>query len=388
MTTPAIPRPLLVIDTNILDADPTLRGASWSALAAAIADKIVDVAVPEVVVRETARHLETRGKAARNQLIDALRAVKNDPFAAGLDLPELSYLPPATTLRKLPKPTVGEIRTRLRERLREIGCSIASLPSPTHDMLVDWSLSGHPPFDSTDKGYRDALIWFTACDLALADRDRFVILVTNDGDYSKKGTSTPHERLTEHLHSIDRKDSLVIARDIVDALKRAKDSRTDTSWWPPTVPHQVVNSLLTARLSDALDDLIGTSLAHSTPDGDWDNLITGFEIPAEADSPTITEIDFDEEDAHLEWTATQVGNTFAGDATVRAYITYEAYLTKPDFYSTDDETNDGWTLVDPDYNRHYVQVSRSHLVFFVATFAIDITAETLRALDITEMYQP
>ncbi|WP_405180040.1 PIN domain-containing protein [Nocardia sp. NBC_01377] len=43
------------------------------------------------------------------------------------------------------------------------------------------------PFDDTDKGYRDALIWLTFAEATKGDLGRCVVFVSNDNDCLKKG---------------------------------------------------------------------------------------------------------------------------------------------------------------------------------------------------------
>ncbi len=375
-----MPRPLLVIDTNIIRSDPNFGSAQWQGLVAAVEAEEVDVAVPEVVVRESARHMEQRIKSARRELNTAVRAIHDQLRSSRLDAPALTYLPSVAELRKLPEITTEELRSELRNRFKELGFTVAPIPEAAHDQLVDWSLASHRPFDATDKGYRDALIWHTFCDLAAADSAGFVVLVSDDNDYCARGKTTPHEDLAGHLASIGRTESVGFARTVLEGLEVARAAMTNTSWWP-RVPSPRVTDLLMAAIRDAYTDMIGAPLTRDVYDDSTESLLPGVELPEELEAASISTARFEGESAVVSVVETYRGRTSVGTVEVRTSFGYEALMDKGEFYSTLD--NDAvWTLVDPDYNRNYVAIEGEFGAVVEFAFVIDHQHENVMALDI------
>jgi hypothetical protein len=153
-------------------------------------------------VREVARRRYKELKRLRSEAAtkwgEALAALD----AASMDLPE--RVPTVRDLRSRSMPSADELADRLRNRLAEMGATIAPVPtSLDHDTLVNWSLWAHPPFDSTDKGYRDALIWATVREVAAeAKLGCAIVFVTNDNDCCDGKEAILHPKLVQDLTTV------------------------------------------------------------------------------------------------------------------------------------------------------------------------------------------
>src|SRR5205823_5922677 len=104
---------------------------------------------------------------------------------------------------------------QMRATIRPVPASL------DHDTLVNWSLWEHPPFDSTDKGYRDALIWATVRDAAEeAEPGRIIVFITHDNDCCDGKQAILHPKLVQDLARVTA-NTVSIARTIDDAIALA-----------------------------------------------------------------------------------------------------------------------------------------------------------------------
>ncbi|WP_306364412.1 PIN domain-containing protein [Nocardia sp. CC227C] len=376
-----------MIDTNIVDADPNLVGAAWTALTAAIAAGEVEVLVPEVVVREVARHIRRDSKGARNEVIKAVKAIQANMIKARLGVAALHKLPSATELRAMPAIGVDEAQSQFRDRLIGLGCEIGRIPTPNHDLLVDWSLIQHHPFDTTDKGYRDALIWWTFYEAARKDTLRFAVLVSNDNDFFQRGSCELHEELGRHLEHGGMSTSVGFARSIPDALAVAQRAIADTSWLPQTeLSTARVRELLTEPILDLFgQQVLEAPLVTRTPDGAEVFLAEGYEVPQEVDGATVVEFSYDRATLIQSVREGYEGVVWVGTARAVMDLEYEGFVSKSLLYIFEDDEDSGslpiW-LVDSDVSGDRVRVRGGFSVEAVFRFAIDPYHETVNGLDL------
>jgi hypothetical protein len=164
----------------------TCVGATPSRVWADLLDRAgkgqIRLAISECTLAEL-EALLTREAVAR---IDRARSAEADLRAIGLDR---ELVPPPTAS--------GLAATRLarfRSDLRRAGAGLVPAPPVGHLDLTRRAAERRPPFDAKGGGYRDALLWHTALDLA---SDASVLLVTGDRGFrgdAEKGTLHPDLR--------------------------------------------------------------------------------------------------------------------------------------------------------------------------------------------------
>ncbi|WP_280422807.1 PIN domain-containing protein [Nocardia carnea] len=375
-------RPVLVFDTNMVHTDRDLNSAYWQGLAEAVAAGEVEVVFPEVVVRETGRHIHQDEKAARKNVQNAVRAVLESLEASGLatDWPALSTLPTVKELRSTTPPDDEGARKRFRARLSDLGFKVAPIPEDvSHDLLVDWSLRSHPPFDSTDKGYRDALIWHTVLAVAETDPQRCVVFVSNDNDCLTKGEATPKDEILAQL--TDRKlEAVEFTRSIDDALTAAQAARAAEAA-AESLPVAEVWGLVYPAARDKLDGLVGASLEGR--DSDWALVMDSIALVPGLESPTVSGIYFPGQLFANSRTGYS-GRVLIG--TVRTFpidVEYEALLHKSDFYALlSDDDIERITVLDPDWGDHVSQVGGAFCVEAEFSFSIDPVEKRVLAVEL------
>ena len=155
-------KPTIVPDTTEVDRTDALTGGGWGELLTRCRRGDVSVVVPDVVIREAARHF---GPAVKTDLVPTKRRLKMLQALGLTDLPDLDVVSEAIG-------DPGEFYVdRLRKRLEDHGAAISPLPAVGHEQLVSRDLAGRKPFRAASKGekggrgYRDALIWETILEL-------------------------------------------------------------------------------------------------------------------------------------------------------------------------------------------------------------------------------
>ena len=138
---------IIVIDANVVIANPRLLGPEWAAVRDAVAAGRVSVVMPEFAVWEAIAVTERqRGATAariRAQRRHASKAVKE-------------LLEQAAALAE--KEGANQDAT-IRATLAESGVTIEAAPEPAHSSLVRRAITRTRPFDDKGSGYRDALLW-------------------------------------------------------------------------------------------------------------------------------------------------------------------------------------------------------------------------------------
>ena len=162
-------RPLVIVDANAWIGDWRARGQGLSALLAAANRGELDVAVPEVVLREVMRAF---GRSME-EVVTKNREVARELERLGIDWPHAPD-----------RAEVAAYETWLRELLAAHAVRVLPLPSDNHEDLVGRDLGGRKPFSHDGSGYRDALIWSNVLDAA---QQRPVLFVTHNAEDFAEG---------------------------------------------------------------------------------------------------------------------------------------------------------------------------------------------------------
>ncbi|WP_157931740.1 PIN domain-containing protein [Mycobacteroides abscessus] len=364
---------VFVIDTNVLFAEAAYRRGIESKVHRLAQFKRVLVVVPEIVVRETARHRAvdfTKSRATGAKLWgEALNALK----AAKIELPD--SLPTPKDLRKQVLPSPNDLADGLRADLVSKSVEIHPIPtSISHETLVEWSLTAHPPFDGTDKGYRDALIWASVREVACAAPDGCaVVFVTNDNDFcSKDEPGALHPSLGEDLDASTRRFIyFAIAKGIdeaiVMAMERSQPNRGSAS---------ARDELLASRIAYACEAMLHERL----PEVLTERPHVGSTLEWLYIDAIVTELSPDLESLAVDSAEVLEGGTEIGSATVTADIGIEVVLPTTDYGELRDWR---WYLIDGDYNEYSVLVGAD----FTCALSFSYTADRgiVRTLELTSM---
>jgi hypothetical protein len=178
---------IVVPDTNAFYGDPKMHGHNFRVLLSQHDRDALRLAVPEVVLGELPGLFRDQLASARKKAEDGLG-----------QLDHLGIKTPALEVPSLDAATEA-YRLLLRARLQEHSVLIPQLPDVDIAELYDQATRERRPFQDRGRGFKDALIWRTVCDLAMDDD---VILITaNHKDFAAtaaKGAGL-HEHLQEDL---------------------------------------------------------------------------------------------------------------------------------------------------------------------------------------------
>ena len=399
---------VLVVDTNILwSASPFEESVAWKNLLLYAAKySAADFVVPEVVVHERARQEADRIAGRRTEGTRALGKARAAFASAGINFPDT---PTVQELRALVLESRQDIYERMRAALTAADITVSPIPTMAHETLVSWSIDAHPPFDSTDKGYRDALIWRTVREVAAALPDGATILfVTADSDYTqkpnKKSAATIetkefvlHPRLAADLCQVTSNIVTVVrsfeeAAAVLIQWDRAEEDRGPQQRDKRTGDGQKTGEqladegredeladfdvrpmweeLLRDKIEGACLELVGEEIGPS-----YEGFAPYFEFEiADVESATVTAVTPNLPTVSIDVHERFEGETVIGDVSVEAEVLYEGFVFKADAYP---DTRP-WTVVDSDWNDHYVLVEGELLTELKYRFVVnneDVTLE-------------
>ena len=400
---------ILVLDTNVLwSQQPFQDSVPWKSLLL-YARKYPGAVfvVPEVVLHERARQESDRIAERRAEGTKALRVARAALASAGIAFPTS---PTVKELGALNLASRHDLCEQMRKELIAAGIRVAPFPAFSHETLVSWSLDSHRPFDSTDKGYRDALIWRTVCDVAAAGQaGTTTIFVTEDGDYTQKLSKTDvlktggpervlHPDLAADLSAITPNTVLVVGsfKEAIEHLDQADEFEVKTDAQQSdeeASPNKAEDG--EALNEQSTDDDIEYEYAYrdreellrDSIERACDTLI-GEEVGSSCEGPGLT---FEHEIRSVEnATVTAVtpdlssmvayvherfeGETVTGEATVEAEISYDGYVAKANLYGDDRP----WSVSIADWNELYALVEgelQAELRFQFVLNGEDVTLE-------------
>lgn len=372
---------VFVFDTNILLGAPDLADVPWRRTFLVAEFGPLSVVVPEVVVQEFGRR---RWADARSMAVDGARlwgqALRK---LGGAAIPLPTGLPTVKELRAaVSAMSWQDFAKDLRDRLIDEGAEIAAISSTLdHATLVEWSLGEHPPFDQTDKGYRDALIWATVLDVARsAAAGTEVVFVTQDKDYRGTGEHSDalHPSLASEVAAITS-NPVRIAKTIDDAMTMTRLDTVHDELTDESIEIPELNDVLSNALSGEADNMWGMELTTQTQDGERTPLY-GFEFDSDLESPiTINDVSLNLDSMTYEVHEKFEDGTEIGEVHVDASIGYEGYMHKSDYAGSQAQ----WTVLDGDHNDHYMIVGDELEAELIFHFVVDL--DEVEALDLQDI---
>ena len=139
----------IILDTNVITKDYQLQGG-WIVKLGDAAHKLgYEVFVPQIVIDELFHQYRIELDDAFGKYQKGLRM---------LNRLGLKNLKDATTQDYVSQ-TCEEKQAFFMQRLNELGVKVLPYPKVAHEIIVAKELCGQKPFVSSQKGYRDSLIW-------------------------------------------------------------------------------------------------------------------------------------------------------------------------------------------------------------------------------------
>jgi len=167
---------LILLDTTVLWTDPWLEAPDVRALLT-LHGHGVRILIPNIVLLEHERHVREEVKTCIKTMMRSLG--------------KLSRL----TGRTFPNPVhdldsaqaAKHYAEEMRKRLEAAGAIVLATPKIFHDEVVERAIHRRKPFDNTGRGYKDALIWYSAMELIDTldggDVVQFICVTDNTADF-------------------------------------------------------------------------------------------------------------------------------------------------------------------------------------------------------------
>lgn len=354
--------PVVFIDTTATAKDVLLESTAWRQLLALCKRGVIRLVIPEVVVLETARHW-AREVEANLDLGKSLQRIQDR-----VDRLQRLGVEVAVELPAAPEGIVvdGEaFAEKLRERLRSLGVTVAPLPRTSIADLLARDLSVRRPFQGSGKGFRDALIWETICEV-IADEGEApsAYLVTNNTTDYYDG-----DKLHPHLAADISADSSPVMAASVQALLQsepfaslveslqvsAPDERLRSHLKDGSEPAEgdayisvaeYVTTAVVAALEELQNDDIETNNSAS-----WGLDFTALNVSPYLESPHITNIEPTSEGL-VDWHAYETFDetTLLIQASIEVEVEIEGSVHRSEYVDAEEDGVSVWGF-DPD--EHY-----------------------------------
>lgn len=251
---------LVVVDANVIIKDPLLRDRKWQVARDAISADRLRLVMPDVARLEAVGGYRRDRQEKVRQVKSIIRQSTDRAKAAAEGLIQV-YLEESNNYESI-----------LDDRLREVGFEIPGPSERTHLEIAERAVNRLPPFDESGGGYRDTLLWLTALEQIAEPPFDNLILVSDDGVFTKRMSALAEELQREtaaeltvvrsignvefpgeyetgdfDLSSID-----VDTSEIVKMIKDGLPGMDITRWSPPGPDHAEVQQV------DRVDLLAGT----------------------------------------------------------------------------------------------------------------------------------
>jgi ribosomal protein L7/L12 len=369
----------VVVDTTATFIDVMMSSTRWMQLLTLCHDSHVQVVVPDVVLRETARHWQTRAVETidnANRKIEGIKKSREKLTDLGIDGSSLVDSTPVAVT-----PDAAKFEEETLEKLVALGVQIKPVPDHVNiETVLQRDLARGKPFTTTGKGFRDTLVWETVKQVVAESGagDKIFLVTDNSTDYcDETGALAPellaevkgavelsrvanleqlmsHGKLAAMVAGLARTDEQLAA---FLALAAATDDADAGS-----VP---VEEVVRNAVVKALEQLTGEEVQtrnEATAGLDFSELI----IPDELEGLSIDTIDPDESTLSWQTYETYQDTTLLIQAEIHAEISLDGFAYKSDIGYL--EGPERVYVLDWDWNDHMAHVgtrTTARLVFQV-----------------------
>jgi hypothetical protein len=359
----------VIVDTTATFVDVMMKKTNWMQLLTLCHNSSVQLIIPDVVLRETARHWEAEAAKAieiANGKIGGIKSSRDRLTDLGVDGSTLVDSSPVTAT-----PDQVQFLAAQKEKLVSLGVQIKGVPAQVDvETILQRDLARKKPFEPSGKGFRDALVWETIKNVALdsGTGDQIFFVTDNAKDYCDSAGGLAVELLTElegavaDLHRVGDLDELlaheVFAPKVAGIAKTDEQLATflaeavavDYDDGPPTVGDVVKKAVINAleALSGEDVDMDGQS---------WGTDFSGLSLPGELEGLSIDVIEADESTLTWQTYETYDDTTFLIQAEVWAQISLVGFAYKSDAIHLEAEQK--VYVLDWDWNDHMAHVATS-----------------------------
>ncbi|MBU2669935.1 DUF4935 domain-containing protein [Actinoplanes bogorensis] len=358
----------VIVDTTSTFDDVMLKSTAWMQILTLCHMSRIEVVLPDVVLRETARHWEAGALEAiqiANGKIAGLKKSRERLVEMGIDTKGL--VDSETVNAKADKSGFEEAT---REKLLSLGVRVEPIPEHVDvETILQRDLARKKPFSPSGKGFRDALVWETvkAVVLTSAANAKNFFVTNNTGDYCQAGGLAPEleaevknaagkllwvanlEELLKHGALAPMVAGLAKTSDeLAKFLAFATTTRDEGA--EPLPVEQVVKEAVISALENLNGEDVKTDNAATTGLN-----FSGLGIPSELEGLSIDAVDADASSLTWQTYETYDDTTLLIQAEIEAEITLDGFAYKSDVgYLVDDDGN--IRMLEWDWNDHMAHV--------------------------------
>lgn len=358
----------VIVDTTATFVDVMMRSTPWMQLLTLCHDSRIQVVLPDVVLRETARHWEAEALKVietANGKIAGIKRSREKLTELGIDGGSLVDSTPVTAT-----PDKATFEEETREKLVSLGVQVEPVPDHVDiETVLQRDLARKKPFTDTGKGFRDTLVWETAKQVVMESEpgDKIFLVTYNSTDYcDQTGALAPElcaevESAAGELTRVADLEELLKHRTLapmVAGLAKTPEQLTTflafaTSTHgadaePLPVDHVVKNAVIHALEQLAGEDVQTVDAATSGLD------FTELSIPSELEGLSIGTVEPDESTLTWQTYETYQDTTLLIQAEIDAEITLDGFAYKSDVGYLDEE--DQIYILEWDWNNHMAHV--------------------------------
>lgn len=205
--------------------------------------------IPEICLDELINKYEENISSSYSKIADDIKKLNN--------LINSDYQIELNIIQK-----VEEYRIYLDNLLNSIGITIIPYPKINHKSVVNRILKKIKPFDSSEKGYRDYIIWESIKTIISTSEDhKNIFLTDNVKDFCEKNTTNEiHPDLRCDIHSLRE---ISIIRSLKDYVNTHLYSFDDFMKWTKNIeknPIDELNRLHDNKLFGDTDDILNSDI--------------------------------------------------------------------------------------------------------------------------------
>lgn len=376
-----MPALLAILDTNAVFSDRAFRGGVTGRLLALSRRGLITLAVPEVVLLEVARQHRTEILGRIDQLTQLPRKVEEAARVLELDAWEVWVSSPLVSFDS--EQIWTSYQTSLRTRLDDARVEVLPIPAVDHKDLLERDLGGRAPFDSSGKGYRDALIWHSILEhLQSTDCER-IVFITNDNDFGVNGLDAslrselpPDATELEVMTSVKQLLDDPMIKQLESKLREQLENPPDPSReeLEPDPAWARNASLVETAVQAAVEGIYHQWVEITTATR------TGLGIADEIDDLELEDA-YTDSDADFEWNPyEQLDTTLLAQASIDASATFSGTVVKSDaaVLADDDIYVEEW-----DHNTAQVTFERDVRLVFDLKF--DVLSQSVDDIRLTSV---
>ncbi|MET8088481.1 PIN domain-containing protein [Micromonospora sp. NPDC005237] len=358
----------VIVDTTTTFIDVMMKSTSWMQLLTLCDESKIQVVLPDVVLRETARHWEaevSKTIQTANGKIAGIKKSREKLTEMGIDASSLVDSTPV-----MGTPDRARFEEETRAKLVSLGIQVEPVPDHVDiESVLRRDLARKKPFTDNGKGFRDTLVWETAKQVVMESEagDKIFLVTNNSTDYCDETGALAPELYAEVKSAAGE---LARVADLEELLKHgalapmvaglaktpeqlatflALAASTRSSDAEPLSVDQVVEN----AVMQALEQLAGEEVETGNPTTSGLDF-TELTIPSELEGLSIASIEPDESTLIWQTYETYQDSTLLIQAEIDAEVTLDGFAYKSDLgYRSEDERV---YVLEWDWNDHMAYV--------------------------------